>query len=277
MQHIFVNDEKNRALVESVFKNVNEKAKKKLLLFDEIVSTNDEAKKLFKNETAPSLHNFMLASFSQSKGRGRLGRFFFSPFAKGLYVSFIIEKKNFESDCLTALIAVATLRSLEKVYNISASIKWVNDIFFREKKIAGILCEALTNEIGNIFGFVCGVGINILPADFPKEIAEHVGSIFQNENANFSDARFSDLISTLYENFLCIENENEKKFAIAEYKAKSFLIGKKIIVHPVIGSDETYFARVLDIDDEAHLVVKSENGIEKKLFSGEVSIGSKNI
>lgn len=273
MQRIFVSDEKNRAFLEDVFDGVTENAKKKLLLFDEIDSTNDEAKKLFEKKIS-SLHNTMLVSFSQTKGRGRLGRVFVSPFAKGLYFSFIMEKKYFESDVLTALVAVATSRALESTYKIETNIKWVNDIFFKGKKISGILCEALTDADGNCSRFICGVGINILPYDFSEELRGHVGSVFQNEKADFRDARFSDLISRLYENLLRIQNNGEKKSAIAEYKAKSFLLGKKIFVHPIIGKDESYEARVVAIDDEAHLIVQPENGGTRKLFSGEVSIGS---
>ena len=60
-----------------------------------------------------------------------------------------------------------------------------------------------------------------------------------------------------------------------EYKEGSFIIGKVVEIHPVIGDDsKNYNAHVIDIDNKASLVVKMENGEIKTLSSGEISLTS---
>ena len=74
--------------------------------------------------------------------------------------------------------AVATCRALEKICAIKADIKWVNDIFYRDKKICGILTEAQSNfETGRIDSLIIGTGVNCFPGSFPEEIRHIAGSV----------------------------------------------------------------------------------------------------
>ena len=76
---------------------------------------------------------------------------------------------------------------------------------------------------------------------------------------------------------LSILQENSQK-VMKEYKALSFLIGKKVTVFPVIGDqNSSYTAEVLDIDENANLIVKDNQGELKKLYSGEVSLKSNRV
>ena len=69
--------------------------------------------------------------------------------------------------------------------------------------------------------------------------------------------------------------ENTLSAIMQEYKSASFLIGKTLTVHPIIGNAKTdYTAKAVDIDDNAALVVELADGTRKALSSGEVSIGS---
>ncbi|MCR5698302.1 MAG: hypothetical protein K6G52_01545, partial [Treponemataceae bacterium] len=76
---------------------------------------------------------------------------------------------------------------------------------------------------------------------------------------------------------LSILNEDYKT-VMAEYKSYSILIGKTVQVHPIIDDEASaYPAKVIDIDENAALVVELPDGTQKILSSGEVSIHSSSL
>ena len=166
---------------ESIGSKINEDCK--LIVFDEIDSTNNFAHSL----PASDVPQVIVAN-SQTAGKGRLGRSFMSPSDNGIYLtvafspSFDLNKSPF----ITMASALAVCKALESVCEISPKIKWVNDIFYKNKKVCGILSEAQTNlETGRIDKLIIGIGINCFPSKFPDEIADIAGSI-ANEAGAFS-------------------------------------------------------------------------------------------
>ena len=90
---------------------------------------------------------FTLIANEQTAGRGRLGRRFYSPPGTGLYLS-IYRKLGWEPErarLVTLAAAVAVSRAIETLTDTHTSIKWVNDIYVGERKIAGILVEGDTD------------------------------------------------------------------------------------------------------------------------------------
>ena len=89
---------------------------------------------------------------SQTSGRGRLGRHFYSPSSTGVYLSLLLRPERLapsEAVKITTLAAVAACEAIEEVSGRRPGIKWVNDIFMDGKKVSGILTEAsldLENE-----------------------------------------------------------------------------------------------------------------------------------
>jgi BirA family biotin operon repressor/biotin-[acetyl-CoA-carboxylase] ligase len=74
----------------------------------------------------------------QTAGRGRMRRAFFSPEGTGLYMSILLRPavKAADSALITAAAAVAVAEALERLAGRSAQIKWVNDVFWMEKRSA---------------------------------------------------------------------------------------------------------------------------------------------
>lgn len=208
-------------------------------------------------EAGKKYHNSIFVAESQTAGKGRFGRSFVSPEKKGIYLSVIYAPKGgiVEPAKLTAFSAVAVCRALKKLYNIDTQIKWVNDVFYKGKKIVGILAEGVVNfETKKIESAVVGIGINLFDnSEISDDLKKIVGSVCGDNKNDITRSKVAAQIAG--ETFL-IFNEN---FAdvIKEYKSKSFLIGKNVVVHPVIGDDcSAYTAKVLDIDDNASLVVE---------------------
>lgn len=254
--------------------------------FKEIDSTNTYAKRELSlcgalrntdgslTDNGKKYHQAIFVAESQTAGRGRLGRSFCSPAKTGIYLSVIYAPKGGITNParLTAFTAVAACRAIKKLYNIDSKIKWINDIYINQKKVAGILTEGFTNfETAQIESAVIGIGVNITENQnaFPDEVKKVAGSILDRPSHTAGRA---ELAARIAGEIFSVLEENPKD-VIAEYKALSFLLGKEITVHPVIGDvTKTYQATAIDIDNNAGLVVKLSDGTERTLNSGEVSV-----
>ena len=178
----------------------------------------------------------------------------------------------------TAYTAAALIKALKKLYDIDAQIKWINDIFINRKKVAGILTEGFTNfETNSIECAIIGIGINTNISE--KEIPESLKKIATSISAEYPSIKINhnELAATIAGEVLrTLENDSPETMKL--YKEKSFILGSTITVHPIIDNVESqYKAKVIDIDDEAGLVVQLADGTKKTLISGEVSLRSGEI
>ncbi len=241
------------------------KKKCKIILLDTVDSTNNYLKRQAeKGERA----NTVVIAKSQTAGKGRMGRNFYSPGCSGLYMSILLKPTISAEKALfiTTAAAVATAKAIETLTGNETKIKWVNDIFVKNKKVCGILTEAAIDfETGGLYYAVLGIGINLTvpKGDFPDELKQIAGAISQQEISK------QDLVSEILNNFFEIYNDFENTDFMKIYKQKSLLIGKDIFV--VKGETKTP-AKAIDIDKTARLLVEYENGEREYLSSGEVSV-----
>ena len=262
---------------EEIASLIDEALDARVFVYQRIDSTNTEAKRrLAETSDVRSLDRTVIAASSQTAGRGRLGRKFYSPDGSGLYLSIIYApNEKIESPALlTATAAVGVCRALFSIYDAAAQIKWVNDIFMRGKKVSGILTEGITDfERGGISCAVVGIGVNIAPQNFPQEIAAVAGSVLDDKEA---DTKRSALAAAIVNEVLSIYVSGKKGFARAmeEYRERSMLTGKTVTVHPVVDGTEAYEAKVLDVGEDAKLIVKTGSGKTRFLDSGEVTLHS---
>lgn len=246
----------------------------KIQFFQEIDSTNNYAKKLLMDTSDYStLDGTVIMADSQTAGRGRLGRQFVSPQGTGIYVSLIYSPKAMAlaPTWISVYTAVAICRGIKKMYGIEPKVKWINDIFFGGKKICGILTEGVVGfESGTIESAVIGFGLNINENEkaFSGELKNIVGSICGSGN---SSVKRCDLAAELAGEVFSIFEESPAD-VIEEYRELCFLKGMEVTVRDVSGATEDYQAQVLDVTDDAHLLVKSKDGNIKELSTGEVSI-----
>ncbi len=256
---------------------ISEQGIKKYLkndIFDiEVYKTIDSTNVKLKQIAVNCKEGKVIVALHQTAGKGRMGRSFFSPADSGIYLSLLV-RPNFlaeQSLYLTTVAAVAVAQAIEKVCGIKADIKWVNDIYCAGKKVCGILTEASFNlENQTIDYAVVGIGINLFtPKDgFPEELKNIATSVLQDKN-NVLDIKCK-LIAEVLQGFFDYYKEIPNKTFFAQYKARSFIIGKEV---DIIQSEKIINAKVIDIDDECRLLVKYK-GDENihKISSGEVSI-----
>lgn len=214
---------------------------------------------------------YTIIANSQTGGRGRRGRTFYSPPDTGIYMSLVLRPPHYSSQQavrLTTMAAVAACEAIEAVSGEKAQIKWVNDIYVRGKKVCGILTEASFGlEDGCLEYAVLGIGINVFPpADgFPDEIKDIAGTVFrkaQNDGKNQLAAEFLNRFMRYY----AMPQESDY---VDNYRSRSMVIGKEI---QVIFSDCTKKANALDVDKDCRLIVEYEDGRIESLYSGEISI-----
>ena len=125
-------------------------------IYRELDSTNRAAKEAaFSGEAG---HGALILARRQKSGRGRRGRSFYSPENAGLYMSIVLrpDRTLKEGLLITTAAATAVCRAVKKICGIDLGIKWVNDLYLHNKKVCGILTEAVTDfESGNIEFAVC--------------------------------------------------------------------------------------------------------------------------
>lgn len=208
----------------------------------------------------------VLIAREQTAGRGRNGRVFHSAKDRGLYLSILLkqEQSTAQLNKVTALSALALQRAVMESCGLLTQIKWVNDLYCRGYKIAGILCEALRTK-ERTEALIIGFGVNVFSQDFPDMTGNQPGAI-----ADFSPAPPSMdlLISALLRQIDdCLRHLDDPKYMHA-YRACSCVINQPILVKEPHG---TYEAFAEDIDEQGRLLIRC--GSEKKyLCSGEISI-----
>ena len=238
-------------------------------------STNDLAK-LYANQNSTTPAIFI--SEEQTAGRGRLGRKFVSPSKTGLYISLCLFPTIALEDLslITCATAVACVETLEELTGKSLNIKWVNDLFYQDKKVGGILTEVISDfESQQVQALIVGMGINLIdsPQSFPEELHSIVGSIFSSktkyDNSSFNRNHF---IAQFLEKWTFYYQNLSKREFISTYKEHSNVIGKFV---NVFEGSQTYSAYAKDIDENGHLVVEKEDSSLHTLSYGEVSIRTK--
>lgn len=230
--------------------------------YKEIDSTNTEAKRLVNeglNETA------LILAESQSSGRGRQGRSFFSPRGSSVYLSIVFHPKSGLSEAVstTTMAAVAVAETIEELTAEHTEIKWVNDVFYRGKKICGILTEAVTDfESGTVASVIVGIGINI-GTDFPPELSD-IASCLSPEQVNRNQ-----LIATVSSRLLKMANAPQDKAYLQSYRTHSLVLGKKV---NYFQNGTSYSGTAIDIDDAGGLIIRLADGSTSTLHSGEISL-----
>ena len=266
-------------------------------------STSSEARRrLLAGEMPP----FALSALRQTAGRGRQGKAFFSP-EGGVYLTVALPADALpvtEAVPLTVRAAVSVAESIEAQAGLSLGIKWVNDLYFRGKKVAGILAEAVTDpETGRLRAVLVGVGINLTPppadTSFPDDLSL-AGGLFDTLPADaalrerlttaVAQGLFCDLMTApRAENKSIAPSEGAAKKAapaknlptgnttaddvsagdvLTRYRQRSTVLGKDV----VFWQNGTRFeGHALDIDEEGALLVLVD-GERRRLTSGEITL-----
>ncbi len=243
--------------------------RKDYFYYQEIDSTNNRARAL---ASMGYPEGTLVVAEMQTAGRGRRGRSWYSPISQGVYMSVILRpvlplKEIFRISLLTA---VTVAETLEEELSLPARIKWPSDILINNKKIAGILSEAVTDMDG-IEYIVIGIGLNINNQlqDFPNDFRNTVTS------ASAEDQRPGSRVKVLQGLLARLESHYFGLLAggfasiLEKGKSMSAVIGKEIRLDTINGF---LVGQAIDIDDDGFLLLRDQSGIIHTIFSGEITI-----
>ena len=238
-------------------------------VYDSLTSTNSLAKEMA-YKGAPQ--GTVIIAKEQTGGRGRMGRTFFSPKNTGLYISIILrpQMKINQSLFITAAAGALITQSIKNITGLDVQIKWVNDLYYQNKKVCGILTEASSDfESGSIDHLILGIGINMFTPEsqFPDDLKDNAGALFSNQsNTERTGIRLAaDLINT----FTRPDVFDHRDDLMDLYKRHSLVLGKEVML---TGAHTAMTGTVIDFTPEGYLILKTDDDSKKIISSGEITL-----
>lgn len=228
----------------------------------------------------PTTTPALFISEEQTAGRGRLGRTFVSPAKTGLYMSLCVfpNQSLEELTLVTCLTATALAQTIETYLDESIGIKWVNDLFYQQKKIAGILTEIVTPaNPQQAHALIVGIGVNLFPHPnaFTGTLHNKVGSVFSSqEQAQQVHFNRNHFIARLITRWNHLYQQLPQKQFMSEYQKRSIVIGKQI---RVLQGENEYPATAIGIDDQGQLIIQTADQQKQHLRYGDISIRPQNV
>lgn len=234
-----------------------------IIFLDCVDSTNTYAKMHF-NELSDGV---LVVAREQTAGRGRQSRRWFSPPDCNIYASWVV--KNCQRPFWATVAGGLAVLDVLKCFAPEAGffIKWPNDIYAREKKIAGLLSESIPG------GVITGMGINInLSVEQLNQIDQPATSLAVEAGVKFNLEKIvSELAFALKRRYIIYSNFQEK--LVEDWKEANFLIGKEIEL-----DDGRQILRGImrDLAADGSMIFAC-NGNEKAVYAGDVRIVKESI
>ncbi len=203
----------------------------------------------------------IIVAEEQTGGRGRLGRVWSSQRGSGIYFTLMIRPKLHPN--IVGMVTQITAVALKRSIGDKAMIKWPNDIFIGDKKLAGVLTE-LISEINVVERLIVGVGVNISSVKGLSDIA----TSFSEERLEFHPFEFFE---SFLKNFFDLLNKfNQTKnlaFIREEVNNNSYFMNRNV---NIVGSNKEYVFR--GITTSGNAILEGSDGKKEEIFFGELSL-----
>ena len=239
-----------------------------ILFFDSTDSTNTQAKRL---AATGAPEGTILIAAHQTAGRGRLGRQFHSPAGVGIYMSLILRPKCKPEKLmhLTCAAGTAMCDAVEEALFFRPRIKWINDLVYDRKKLAGILVELIFDSQGNVDAAIVGIGINCNHTldDFPTELQSIATSAALITGKPVDrNVLAASLIRCLYHMNGILHYPAK---IMEQYRGDCMTVGQQISIHR---GEQLRYGQAMSVDEEGALVVRYDSGEIATVSSGEVNV-----
>lgn len=203
----------------------------------------------------------------QSKARGRRGRQWFSPFGTNLYFSMYwrLEQGIAAAMGLSLVVGIVVTQALRELSGQDIKVKWPNDLYLNDQKLAGILVE-LAGKTGDCAHVVIGIGVNLNMTNPDPNIVNQKWANLGNINRNLLVAKIA---KTLRENLEKFE-KNGLAFFIDDWNHLDNFIHRPVKL--LIG-DDVIRGVAKGINDQGALLLE-QNGKIQAYVGGEISLRS---
>ncbi|MDP5255835.1 MULTISPECIES: bifunctional biotin--[acetyl-CoA-carboxylase] ligase/biotin operon repressor BirA [unclassified Vibrio] len=236
-------------------------------VFAEIDSTNQY---LMEQLTELEQGRVCLAEY-QSAGRGRRGRKWVSPFGQNLYLSMYwnLSAGLGAAMGLSLAIGIATVEALEKLDIHGVKLKWPNDLYYQDKKLAGVLVE-LSGQTGGVADVVIGMGMNIAISEQDSQAITQPWSCIEEIVPGRRIDR-NQLASALIESWhqTLVEYETSGLGAfLARWQRLDNYLGRPVRL--IIG-EQQHHGVMKGINEQGAVLLENDQGTQA-FFGGEISM-----
>ncbi len=226
-------------------------------------STNDTAYALAEKGAKEGT---VVIAEEQKRGKGRQGRQWISP-KGGMYISCIIRPdiEPREVAKVTLVTAVGVCAALREVTRLPVMIKWPNDIMIGGKKVSGILTE-MKAEQDRVQFVIVGIGINVsAPA---RLLPKGATSLSRAAKTPVPKVLTAKKVLEYCEYYIMLFKKRGFEPVRDEWRLFSATLGKQITIHC---HDEKLEGEALDVDKDGALVLRMDNGFQRRILSGDVT------
>jgi len=241
---------------------------KKMRYLENTPSTIWVGKQLCSEGEVDKMHGLVIIAESQSGGVGRMGRAWISP-SGGIWITIVL-KPAIPVDhifMITMAGSIAVVRAIRKEFDLGALIKWPNDIFIGNKKVAGLLLE-LSAEADVVHHCLVSIGIdvNVPIQGFEPALQNQVTSICAEVGHEVDRASFLARILKEFESHYLLLEGGEYDTIIREWKSLSCTLENRVQIRTLKKSFE---GEAVDIDEFGALIIRKDNGILERVIAGD--------
>ncbi len=235
----------------------------KIFYFESVASTMEIAMQLGMKGLPEGT---LVLAESQTKGKGRLGRLWFSPKYKGIYSSLILRPKLLPASAsiLTLLAAVSICEAIKETIGLDTQIKWPNDIILHNKKLGGILTE-INAEMDKINFVVIGMGINV--NNDKKTLTSGAASLKSGKKENINRITLlQEILRKIEINYLLLQHKGAGPI-LEKWRQHSITLSRRVKVYC---HKEHIEGEAIDIDTDGGLLIRKDSGTTEKVMAGDV-------
>jgi len=240
--------------------------KPKILRFESLPSTNTELARMASEGAAEGV---AILAEEQTAGRGRLQRAWSSPRGAGLYFSVLLRPAIAPSDwpLITFVAALAVGDALREAAGVQTDIKWPNDLLSGERKICGILAEAIETPAGR--AVVVGIGINLTENAFPEELAGVATSVSEVTGQQPErETILAALLRALSRWYSLLSEPGGRGKIVAAWSSRSSYANGRLV--RVSNGEEVWQGTTCGVEHDGALRLNTTNGEMKLVRAGDV-------
>ena len=241
---------------------------RKMRYLENTPSTIWVGKQICSEGDVEKMHGLVIIAEEQTGGIGRMGRAWVSP-SGGIWITIVL-KPGIPVDhvfMVTMAGSVAVARAIRKEFDLGALIKWPNDIFIGDKKVAGLLLE-ISAEADTIHHCLLGIGIDVnVPLNqFSPALQKDITSISAELGHDVDRATFLARILKEFENRYLLIESGEYEAIVREWKSLSCTLEHRVLITTMKNSFE---GEAIDIDEFGALIIRKDNGKIERVIAGD--------
>lgn len=239
---------------------------REIMMFDRVDSTNRIALEMA-SQGLPG--GIVILAEAQEKGKGRLGREWFSPEGMNLYFSLLLRPYQPARDfpLYSLATSVALVEAIQRTTGLAVQIKWPNDVVLEDKKLAGILLESeVRGEQSPSLVVGVGVNVNIGLTDFPPELQKSATSlrIALGRPVDRADL-LVELFNQLVEQYRLVD---DKALLIQAVRQHCQTLGRRVRVQTARQEFEGWAE---DLQEDGALLIRMGDGSQRRILVGDVT------